>query len=92
MTNMRAKLHEPFEIELKSEGLSGYEWRPVFKSADLKLLGKRREANLHSFGSPGKEVFRFEPLRSGDYGISFELVRPFENKSIDQRQFSLHVD
>jgi predicted secreted protein len=92
MVEVKAKVHRPFEITLGSHLTSGYEWRPVFNQTVLKLLEKRRSSNMHKFGASGKEVFRFEPLRSGDYDILFELVRPFENTSVECREFSLHVD
>jgi predicted secreted protein len=84
--------HRTFEIEAASNTVSGYEWRPVFNMSALKLLGKHRSSNLRRFGASGKEIFRFEALRPGEYDILFELVRPFENKSVERREFSLHVD
>jgi predicted secreted protein len=92
MTELKAKLHKPFEIALGSQAMSGYEWRPQFDRSALKFLGRRRTGNLRQFGASGKEVFRFEALQSGDYEVSFELIRPFENSSVETRNFALHIE
>lgn len=91
MNDLSAKLHKTFAIDLESKGLSGYEWQPVFHTDALKLIGRRRKVNMKSFGASGTEIFKFEPLRTGDYTVTFELVRPFEKKSIDQKAFSVHI-
>jgi predicted secreted protein len=91
MDELNAKLNQPFEITLASKALAGYEWKPVFNTFALKLLGTRRTRGKRSFGASGQEIFRFEAVRPGDYDISFELKRPFEKGPVERRNFSLHV-
>jgi predicted secreted protein len=90
--DVKAKLHKPFEIELRTHLTMGYEWRPMFNASVLKFLGKRRPASAKRFGASGREIFRFEPLKSGDHDLYFELVRPFEDESVERRNYALHIE
>ena len=89
---LSARLNKPFEIVLLSKALSGYEWKPQYNSSALKLINRRyRRPKTKSFGAAAQVIFKFRPLRSGNYGITFELVRPFEEKAAERKAFALHV-
>ncbi len=91
MDELNAKLNQPFEIALASKALSGYEWKPVFNTVGLKLLGMRHVRGKQTFGASGKEVFKFKAVKPGNYDICFELKRPFENSAVERKNFALHV-
>src|SRR5260370_5416547 len=88
---LSARLHKPFDVTLTSRASSGYEWRPIYDSASIRLIRKRHRMKSKGFGAAGQEVFEFEPLQTGDHAITFELVRPVEGRSVEQRDFALHV-
>jgi predicted secreted protein len=89
---MNVKLDAPFEIELKSPGTSGFEWKPDFNPTALKLLERRLVPNLKKMGASGKVIFRFRPLSPGDHEIHFALMRPWEDEVAEHREVILHVD
>jgi predicted secreted protein len=87
-----AKVEKTFELALRSHMTSGYQWHPLFDASKLALVGRRRVANMRSFGAAGQEIFKFRPLARGDVGISFELMRPLEGSAVDRRDYRVHVE
>ena len=90
--SMSVQLDAPFEIELKSKGSSGFEWRPNFDPDALTLLGRRQIPNIKKMGASGKVIFRFQPRLRGDYEIDFALMRSWEEEMVEHRKFLLHVE
>jgi predicted secreted protein len=91
--SMNANLNSIFEIELKSTGTSGFEWKPSYNSSKLNLLEKRSVPNLKKMGASNKVVFKFKPLSRGDHEIIFALVRPWEDTPpAAQEKITLHID
>jgi hypothetical protein len=88
---LSGRLHKPVKIVLRSKALSGYEWRPTFNSAALRLVGRQYRSRSRLFGASSEVVFKFEPLKPGKHGITFDLVRPIEGRSVDKKAFALHV-
>ena len=91
-SSMNVKLDAPFEIELKSPGTSGFEWKLDFNHTAFTFLDKRQVPNFKKMGASGKVIFRFRPLSSGDHAIHFALMRPWEDEVAEHREVILHVD
>lgn len=93
MSNIRidARLDKPLEIALPSASASGYEWSLRKDVAALKLLGRRRVANRSAFGAAGRQVFEFEPSERGDFEVTFDLRRPWEDEAVETREFEISV-
>ena len=89
--DLNTSIDMPLEIKLRSYGASGYEWRAVFDPRSFCLQDHSRVPNLKEFGARGTEVFRFKPITVGDHEISFELIRPVEDKAVERKEYLVHV-
>ncbi len=90
---IRAKVNEPFTIQLNSNPTTGYKW---FVDYDYNLLGLEDEMYEKNpsklLGAGGRSVFAFKPLKSGRTAISFVYRRPWENIASEVRKFNVEID
>ncbi|MFH0960562.1 MAG: protease inhibitor I42 family protein [Pseudomonadota bacterium] len=88
-----ATLNKPFRIELAASiGSTGYSWSARFDEAFLKLEKssyEKPESKL--LGAPGKQVFVFVPLKSGNTKIEMSLKRPWESSALKSEIYQIFV-
>jgi predicted secreted protein len=75
---------EEFTISLQSIATAGYLWQVESLPNGVELLGAENEnpAGETKPGDPTTRVFRFRARKAGEYEVTFELARPWENKAI----------
>ena len=71
---------ETFKIVLEGHPTTGYGWTPEFDETHLKLVNREYKAdNPELVGSPGKETFEFQAVKTGGTTIKFTYARPWES-------------
>jgi predicted secreted protein len=88
---INTSFNRPFEVELKSPGSSGYEWKPSFDASRISLVEKHRKLGGKNMGAQSKQVFRFRPLSRGESEIKFALSRPWESDILEERDIVIQV-
>lgn len=76
---LETKNGDNFSIVLEANPTTGYQWEIDFDSSYIQLVG--REYTVSSpelLGSGGKETFNFLSVKSGETGITFSYLRPWE--------------
>jgi predicted secreted protein len=90
---IRARINDPFTIELNSNPTTGYKW---FVDYDYHLLSLDEEsyekAIPERLGSGGRSVFTFKPLKPGKTAISLVSKRPWENIAADTRTYHIEIE
>jgi len=87
------KKGEIFKIEMRTRGGTGYSWKPKFDSPCMTLIQRYTKSASNTFGGSSLEVFEFLPSASNeDIKLKFNLSRPWEDKSIEQEEYLIHVD
>ena len=83
-------------IALESNPTTGYSWQVSFNTTALELIEQTYELGEYAkegiVGAGGTELFRFKALKSGDFQITFDYQRPWEDESVDQRIFTVEVN
>lgn len=87
-----ASVGETFIIELEGNPTTGYGWQPQVDNDMLRLIDQQYQPAGSSIGGGGKEVFSFEPVKSGRASISFEYKRPWETDAIEKQKFQLRIE
>jgi predicted secreted protein len=91
----QARLHQPFQISVKGNPSTGYQWTPQFDSQFLKLKSKehaRDSSKPKQFvGVPGMTTFTFTPTRTGKTTIKLLYMRPWEKKVIKTREYKVEI-
>ncbi len=91
---IKAKIGEPFIIELSSNVTTGYEWQ-----VDGILDNNKLELINHFYAPPqkiipgrgGKEIYEFIPVSKGKTGIRFKYIRPWEKSSVPANKIKFNV-
>ena len=90
---IRAILNQPFRIVLTAAiGSTGYSWSARFDEGFLKLEKswyEKPESKL--VGAPGKQVFVFVPLKSGNTKIEMNLKRPWESSELKTKVYEISI-
>jgi predicted secreted protein len=90
---IRAVLKQPFRIVLAAAiGSTGYSWSARFDEGFLKLEKswyEKPESKL--VGAPGKQVFVFVPLKSGNTKIEMNLKRPWESSELETEVYEISI-
>ena len=86
-----ASVGETFSIELDGNATTGYEWEPKLSDDTLRLIERRYQPAGAGIGAGGKEIFTFEPMKSGRASVSFEYKRPWETDAVEKQKFQLHI-
>ena len=88
--------NQEFIIALDSNPTTGYSWQVSFDTTALELIEQTYELGEYAkegiVGAGGTELFRFKALKSGDFQITFDYQRPWEDESIDQMIFTVEVN
>jgi len=91
-------VNQEFIIALGSNPTTGYGWQESHDEAGLELVGKTYEPGekakqgaVGAGGVGGVELFRFKALKTGKTEITLVYKRPWEEKAIDQKVFTVTI-
>jgi predicted secreted protein len=87
-----ASVGDPFIIELEGNATAGYEWQPQLNNDTLRLVEHHYQPASAAIGAGGKDVFTFEPVKSGRASVSFEYKRPWETEPVEKQNFQLRIE
>ncbi len=82
---------ETFTIALYANPTTGYVWEPRFDREFLQLQHKDFLQSSDRIGAGGREMFRFVGLRRGSTIIEMAYRRPWEERPLKNRSFSVIV-
>jgi len=92
METIKARLNEPFTIELNSNPTTGYNWYADYDYHLLNLEDERFEKEpTKALGAGGRSVFIFKPLKPGKTTVSLVYRRPWENIVADTRTYHVEI-
>ncbi|MFZ5449865.1 MAG: protease inhibitor I42 family protein [Thermodesulfobacteriota bacterium] len=99
VTKMNVSLGKEFNISLEANPTTGYTWEANYDAHFLKLKGKRFEPlapkgreTMPLLGSPGKAVFTFIPLKTGQTTIKMIYQRPWEKTPAQEEEFTVVIN
>ena len=82
---------EEFAIPLQSSATAGYLWKIESLPEGVEHLGSENQnpAGEMKPGDPTTRVFRFRARKAGEYKLTFELARSWENTAIDTKSVTV---
>ncbi len=88
-------VNQEFIIALGSNPTTGYGWQESYDEAVLELVEKTykpgEKAEQGVVGAGGVEFFRFKALKTGKTEIALVYKRPWEEKTVDQKVFTVTI-
>ncbi len=88
-------VNQEFIIALGSNPTTGYGWQESYDEAVLELVEKTYKAGEQAeqgvVGAGGVEFFRFKALTAGKTEITLVYKRPWEEKTVDQKVFTVTI-
>lgn len=88
-------VNQEFIIALGSNPTTGYGWQESYDEAVLELVEKTykpgEQAEQGVVGAGGVEFFRFKALKTGKTEIALVYKRPWEEKTVDQKVFTVTI-
>ena len=91
----KVRLNHGFEISIKGNPSTGYQWTAQFDSQFLKLTSKEhvRDSSKpkHYVGVPGMTKFVFMPTKVGKTSIKLIYMRPWEKKTIKTKEYIVEI-
>jgi inhibitor of cysteine peptidase len=89
------RVEQQFTIALDSNPTTGYEWEAQFDKSMLKLVETKFEpgepVKPGIYGIGGKQMFIFQGLSQGKTSVTLMYKRPWEEKAIEQRTFTVNI-
>jgi inhibitor of cysteine peptidase len=96
---MNVTLGQEFNISLEANPTTGYTWEANYDAHFLKLKETRFEAlspkepeSTPPPGSPGKAVFTFIPIKTGQTTIKMIYQRPWEKSPAQAETFTVIIN
>ena len=89
---MTVTLGDTFTIELDSNPTTGYAWQAQFDQEYLELVDTEFEPSSGLLGAGGVERFTFRALSEGDTELTMLYKRSWEQVSIDQVVYTIHIE
>ena len=80
-----------FSIILDSNPTTGYSWVPLFDKNFLELRDRSIKMNSKKFGSSSKEMFKFNPIKSGITNLTMIYKRVWEKNEIQKITFEIKI-
>ena len=80
-----------FSIILDSNPTTGYSWVPLFDKSFLELIDRSFKENSKRIGSPGKEVFKFNPIKRGSTTLIMIYKRVWKKNSIQKINYKIKI-
>ncbi len=84
-------VNQEFVIALGSNPTTGYGWQESYDENILELVEKTYKLTGEPVGGGGVEYFRFKPLKTGKTEITLVYKRPWEEKTVDQKVFTVTI-
>lgn len=88
-------VNQEFIIALGSNPTTGYGWQESYDETVLELVEKTYKAGEQAeqgvVGAGGVEYFRFKALMAGKTEITLVYKRPWEEKTVDQKVFTVTI-
>ena len=95
---MNVNLGKEFTISLEANPTTGYTWDAHYDAHFLKLKESKFEPLAPSgpesalpLGSPGKAVFMFIPIKTGQTTINMIYQRPWEKTPAQEEAFTVII-
>ena len=96
---MNVSLGKEFTISLEANPTTGYTWEAICDAHFLKLKEKKFEplapkgsGSALPLGSPGKAVFTFIPIKTGQTTIKMIYQRPWEKTPTQEEVFTIIIN
>jgi inhibitor of cysteine peptidase len=90
-TTMDVELGKEFHIDVESNPSTGYVWEPVYEKEFLDLIGEEFERRSNAIGSGGILELSFVPLKTGKTQVILQLMRPWEKRPEETREFKIEI-
>ncbi len=88
---IEAFLMKEFSITLDFNPSTGYSWVPLFDKSFLELRERTIKMNTKKFGSPSKELFKFNPIKCGNTTLIMIYKRVWEKNGIKKINFEIKI-
>jgi predicted secreted protein len=82
---IRARVGEPFIVELSAKPTAGYSWRAELAGSHLELVDERHRPAGEPPGMGGIVTFVFVPRAPGEDRIRFVYGRSWEAAPLEER-------
>jgi inhibitor of cysteine peptidase len=83
---------DTFSIELEGNPTTGYEWEPQLDDEMLRFVERHYQPAGTGIGGGGKEIFTFQPVKSGRTFVAFEYKRPWDATPAEKQNFQLRIE
>ena len=91
---INTRLNQEFIIALDSNPTTGYDWEESHDNSILSLMGKEYKVGEKApglVGAGGTQYFRFKALKTGKTEITLTYKRPWEEKTLEQKTFTVDI-
>ena len=82
---------QEFNLYLKSNPTTGYEWMPIFNASIVKLVSHSFKPSSTLMGASGTDTFVFKGMSLGTTLIKMLYKRSWENNSVAEKKFVVSV-
>jgi predicted secreted protein len=89
--NISIKKDQEFNLYLKSNPTTGYEWIPVFNASSVKLVSHSFKPSSMLMGASGTDTFVFKGMSTGTTLIKMLYKRSWENNSVAEKKFVVSI-
>jgi predicted secreted protein len=89
--NISIKKDQEFNLYLKSNPTTGYEWMPIFNASIVKLVSHNFKPSSMLMGASGTDTFVFKGMSLGTTLIKMLYKRSWENNSVAEKKFVVSV-
>jgi inhibitor of cysteine peptidase len=96
---MKVRLGKEFTISLEANPTTGYTWDADYdahflqlKEKKFKFLAPQGPESVRPLGSPGKAVFTFIPIKTGQTAIKMLYRRPWEKAPAQEEAFTVIIN
>jgi predicted secreted protein len=89
--NISIKKDQEFNLYLKSNPTTGYEWIPIFNASIVKLISHSFKPSSLLMGASGTDTFVFKGMSLGTTLIKMQYKRSWENNSVAEKKFVVSI-
>lgn len=91
---IEVKVNVEFVIALDSNPTTGYSWKASYEASEFELISeeyRQDETEQMMTGVGGTQYLRFKALKAGNFEITMDYQRPWEDESAQQKVFNVTV-
>ena len=91
---IEVKVNVEFVIALDSNPTTGYSWKASYEASEFELISdeyRQDETEQMMTGAGGTQYLRFKALKAGNFEITMDYQRPWEDESTQQKVFNVTV-